>query len=67
MGPLINHCIQMIYKYVQYQFECEECPNTDEVDDIYSQAKAIKVMRKWGWTIGKKTLCPDCNGFKGEG
>ena len=57
-----------IYSITQYAIDCDNCANGetnnqgDFVDDkrLYSLKEFMKVWRRDGWSIGKKTLCPTC-------
>ena len=50
-----------IFKYVQYQISCDECPCEDSDYDNCTQAEAIKNTRNDGWYISKdRHLGPNC-------
>ena len=42
---------------------CDACKTVykDEYDPAYPIRFIFKTLRKDGWTLGKKCICPDCN------
>ena len=50
-----------IFKYVQYQISCDECPTQESDYDNCTQDQAIANVRMDGWFVSSnKHLCPDC-------
>lgn len=43
----------------QVAITCDNCPE-NWVSSHITQKQAIKLARKEGWKIGKKTTCPNC-------
>lgn len=39
---------------------CDIC-HVDEFSSVLTLADFKKILRREGWTIGKKTICPECN------
>ena len=55
-------------KQVIYQFMCDKCGCSDEVESSPREGirEAIKEMRGQGWKIGRdKNICPACQKVKG--
>lgn len=52
-----------VVKYAVIEVDCDVCGACDRSDywETASKAKAIKELRRDGWKIGKKCLCPKCS------
>ena len=54
----------MIFKISQYTIDCDaiDCDNRGDGDvyDGWSKKHAVQYFRKYGWSIGKRHLCPKC-------
>ena len=51
-----------VYIVKLYTAECEECHYIYDLDkgDVSTFSEAKKKFRELGWTLGKKTICPEC-------
>lgn len=45
-----------------YTFFCDECDEPLDLDNHSNKKEAVDFARQHSWTIGKKVLCPHCNG-----
>lgn len=43
----------------EYIITCTEC-GKDTVEYCHRLTTAVSIFREKGWSIGKRTLCPDC-------
>ena len=50
-----------------YLFKCDRCGEWHNVNDVKSEAEAIKDAEGFGWKIGKKHLCDMCRRSKNDG
>ena len=48
-----------IYREYQYVASCEKCGDIYP-EAAFTKAEFVKDMRKLGWCIGKRVLCPVC-------
>ena len=40
--------------------KCDKCGTVKWADGVYTKKEMTVVLRKKGWTVGKRTICSDC-------
>jgi len=51
-------------RIVLFTFFCDRCEEFLDLDNHSTKQQAFAYARNEGWTVGKKVLCPYCNGNK---
>ena len=39
---------------------CDKCKSSRHANGIHTKKDITAMLRKAGWTIGKRTICPKC-------
>lgn len=45
----------------EIQYACDNCGTGDRISDT-TMTYVVRLLRSWGWSVGKRILCPDCRG-----